>query len=54
MNRFSILIVEVLIFLSVLGLRIYLHKKRMKKILHIEMKRNQVKSNTFNGENDEQ
>lgn len=40
MNRFSILVAELLIFLAVLGLRIYLHKRKVKKIICIEMKNN--------------
>lgn len=38
MSRLSILLAELLIFLAVLGLRIYLHKRKMKKIICIEMK----------------
>lgn len=40
MNRFSILVAELLIFLAVLGLKIYLHKRKVMKIICIEMKNN--------------
>lgn len=43
MNRFSVLIAEILIFLTVLGLKIYVHKKRVKKIKCIEMKKDHEK-----------
>ena len=39
MNKFSILLTELLIFLVVLGLRIYVHNRRLKKIICIEMKK---------------
>lgn len=39
MNRFSILLTELLIFLAVLGLRIYVCKRQLKKIKSIDMKK---------------
>lgn len=39
MNRFSILLAGLFLFLAVLGLKIYVHKRRLKKIICIEMKK---------------
>lgn len=39
MNRFSIMIVEVVIFIGVLVLKIYMQKRRLKKIKCIEMRK---------------